>query len=84
MDTDELLITLKDMGVELICTCVSTPVQFEGELERSGELEEALAIALTDWCSLNANPCWATGTSILEAADLLVERALENGNLRDD
>jgi hypothetical protein len=33
MDTDELLITLKDMGVELICTCVSTPVQFEGELD---------------------------------------------------
>jgi hypothetical protein len=33
MDTNELLITLKDMGVELICTCVSTPVQFEGELD---------------------------------------------------
>jgi hypothetical protein len=54
------------------------------KIKRSGELEEALAIALTDWCSLNANPCWATGTSILEAANLLVERALENGNLRDD
>lgn len=48
---------------------------------KSSELPEAIAIQLTDWCSLNAQPEWATGSSILEAADLIVERALENGNL---
>jgi hypothetical protein len=31
--TDELMGTLKDMGVELICTCATAPVQFEGELD---------------------------------------------------
>jgi len=31
--TDELMAALKDMGVELICTCATAPVQFEGELD---------------------------------------------------
>ncbi len=31
--TDELMTTLKDMGVELRCTCKTAPVQFEGELD---------------------------------------------------
>jgi hypothetical protein len=30
---DGLTQTVKDMGVEISCTCVSAPVQFEGELD---------------------------------------------------
>ncbi len=36
---------------------------------------------LQDWCSLNARPEWATGLSMIEAAELIVEGAIENGNI---
>jgi len=31
---------------------------------------------------MNACPSWATGESMISAADLLVERAIENANLQ--
>lgn len=44
-------------------------------------IEEDVAIELYEWCSSNANPCWATGDSIVEAAELIVKRAIENANI---
>jgi hypothetical protein len=38
---------------------------------------------LQDWASYNARPDWATGESILDAAQLLVARAIENNNLEE-
>lgn len=36
---------------------------------------------LQDWCSLHAKPHWATGLSMIEAAELIVSSAVENGNI---
>ena len=56
------------------------------ELELSGvrhasELDDAKSQSLSDWCTQNARPHWATGDSILEAAELIVLRAQENANI---
>lgn len=37
---------------------------------------------LQDWCSDNSNPPWATGLSMIEAAELIVDQALENANIK--
>jgi hypothetical protein len=37
---------------------------------------------LQDWCSDNARPEWATGLSMIEAAELIVDQALENANIK--
>ena len=47
----------------------------------ASELSDDLAGQLEDWCSVNASPYWATGGGVLEAAELLVDRAVENANL---
>jgi hypothetical protein len=39
-------------------------------------------VELQDWCSDNANPPWATGLSMIEAAELIVDQALENANIK--
>lgn len=36
---------------------------------------------LQDWCSERARPHWATGLSMIEAAELIVEQACENANI---
>lgn len=36
---------------------------------------------LQEWCVNNANPPWATGLSMIEAAELIVQGAIENGNI---
>lgn len=36
---------------------------------------------LQDWCSMNARPEWATGLSMLEAAEMIVEEAVGNANI---
>jgi hypothetical protein len=36
---------------------------------------------LQEWCVDNANPPWATGLSMIEAAELIVQGAIENGNI---
>lgn len=38
---------------------------------------------LQDWCSENARPAWATGLSMIEAAELIVDQAIENANIRE-
>ena len=39
-------------------------------------------IVLQDWCSDNARPRWATGLSMIEAAELIVDQAIENANIK--
>jgi hypothetical protein len=38
---------------------------------------------LQDWCSDNARPTWATGLSMIEAAELIVAQAIENANIKE-
>lgn len=45
------------------------------------DVDEPTMLELCDWCSANAQPVWATGESIYDAAWLMVERAIENGNI---
>lgn len=39
-------------------------------------------LVLQDWASDHANPTWATGLSMIEAAELIVSLAVENGNIQ--
>lgn len=39
---------------------------------------------IQDWCAANARPLWATGLSMMEAAELIVAQALENSNIADE
>lgn len=41
-------------------------------------------IELQDWCASNARPEWATGLSMIEAAELIVQQALDNANIKKD
>ena len=61
-------------------TGLTPPFALEGISEIS-QLEDTAMIALSDWCSGNARPYWATGESILDAAFLMIERAVENDNI---
>ena len=38
---------------------------------------------LHGWCVLHCEPQWMTGLSVTEAADLILEGAIENGNIID-
>lgn len=48
---------------------------------RWNDLSEADKHWLQDWCSERARPEWATGLSMIEAAELIVEQACENANI---
>jgi len=50
-------------------------------IRHASELDDARSESLSDWCTQNARPHWATGDSILEAAELIVLRAQENANI---
>lgn len=45
------------------------------------ELDDETLNQLLNYCCENASPLWATGEGILDAANLLVSRAFDNGNL---
>lgn len=47
----------------------------------SSEIDDDTHDLLQDWCATNSKPKWATGLSMIEAADVIVEGAIENGNL---
>lgn len=47
----------------------------------SNQLPERLAIALEDWCALHARPSWAGGSGTLRAAEVLVNYAVNAGNI---
>jgi hypothetical protein len=44
-------------------------------------LTDSQIMSLQDWCSTNARPEWATGLSMIEAAELIVQGAIENANI---
>lgn len=46
-------------------------------------LSDKQILDLQDWCSVNARPHWATGLSMIEAAELIVAGAIENANILD-
>lgn len=56
------------------------PMPMEG-ICNSNELDENEGMMLEEWCCQNARPRWATGSGLLEAAELIVERAIENANI---
>jgi len=45
------------------------------------DVPDELVNDLQDWCSLHANPPWATGLWVLEAAEYCVKGAIENANI---
>lgn len=44
-------------------------------------LTDRQVMELQDWCSINARPEWATGLSMLEAAEMIVQGAVDNANI---
>ena len=57
------------------------PPSFVNDAYNSDGLSDKELAMLQDWCSINARPHWTTGESILDAAELIVERAVENANI---
>jgi hypothetical protein len=47
----------------------------------SSRMNDENQMKLQDWCVQVAQPPWATGLSMIEAAELIVKGALENGNI---
>lgn len=45
------------------------------------DLSDDEILQISDWCSLWARPEWATGTGVLEAAELMVQDAVDNDNI---
>jgi len=45
------------------------------------DLSEADMLDLQDWCGLHMRPDWSTGIGTLEAAELIVREAIDNGNI---
>jgi hypothetical protein len=48
----------------------------------SKELDDETLGRLCDYCNLHPNPVWATGESIICAANLIVGRSFENTKLK--
>lgn len=47
-------------------------------------LTDEQVMELQDWCSVNCKPEWGTGIGALEAAEHIVEMAVENANIPPD
>ena len=50
---------------------------------RATRMSDENQLKLQEWCVSNASPPWATGLSIIEAAELMVVGAVENGNIEN-
>ena len=48
---------------------------------RFNDLSQADQEWIQDWCGCRARPYWATGLAMIEAAELIVEQAVENANI---
>lgn len=48
---------------------------------RFNDLSQSDQSWIQDWCGNLARPEWATGLSMIEAAELIVEQAVENTNI---
>ena len=55
------------------------PPGLEG-IYHSRQLDDEAGLALDNWCKAY-RPAWTTGDGVLEAAELIVQRALENDNI---
>ena len=69
---------------EAIQAIIGKPCPVKTPIISLSELNDDETMALQDWCSNNANPLWATGLSMMEAAELIVKSALENANITED
>lgn len=61
-------------------TNVTAPFYLKGKFY-SNELEDAEYFFFQEWCAYHAKPYWATGTGIIDAADIIVGEAVKNGNI---
>ena len=59
------------------------PPEFCKGIFNSNELDDDQITELQDWCGCNSQPVWATGLGHLEAADHIVNVAIENRNICD-
>lgn len=48
---------------------------------KASRMSDENQFKLQEWCVDNANPPWATGLSMIEAAELIVQGSIENGNI---
>jgi hypothetical protein len=48
---------------------------------KASRMSDENQFKLQGWCVDNAQPPWATGLSMIEAAELIVQGAIENGNI---
>ena len=60
--------------------CGAEPPQFVRGHTTKGYTDQELQ-ELQDWCSVNCKPEWGTGIGALEAAEHIVEVAVENANI---
>lgn len=60
-----------------------TPPKFTHGLYRAPQDDE-LHHKLQDWCAYNCVPRWGTGFGVIEAAELIVSCAVQNGNIRPE
>lgn len=55
----------------------------KGVYEFNDIADPELQEELHEWCGYHARPDWATGLSMIEAAELIVRQAVENANIHD-
>ncbi len=60
--------------------CRATPPAFVKGYDLKSLTDQQMT-KLQDWCSVNAKPEWATGLSIIEAAERIVQEAVDNANI---
>jgi hypothetical protein len=57
------------------------PLQFALPSYSTTSMVDQDYLVLQDFCATYAKPKWATGLSIIEAAEFIVTSAIENGNI---
>lgn len=50
-------------------------------IAKAADLGDDDHLNLSDWCSFHAQPRWATGSGLLEAAEWIISTAVENANI---
>jgi hypothetical protein len=69
----------RPLGEALALITGTMPPGLDG-IYHSRQLNDEQGLVLDDWCKAY-RPAWTTGDSVLEAAELLVYRAMENNNI---
>ncbi len=59
------------------------PPEYVRGIRRDSDLSEEQMLELHDWCAMYAKPSWSTGIGTIEAAEHLVQEAIDNGNIFD-